>query len=152
MHIILRYEIERALIDGSLALDDLPTVWNSKMVEYLDVKVDSDAQGVLQDVHWSTGAIGYFPACTLGAMTATQFFETAKSSIPDLDAKIAAGDFGPLKAWLNEHVHQKGSLYANFDELLIDVTGKPLDPQIYLRYLRHKYSKLYKFNSTSSSL
>ena len=145
LHVILRYEIERALVDGSLAVDDVPRVWNAKMKDYLAADVPSDAVGVLQDVHWSAGAIGYFPTYTLGAMIAVQIFHAARAALPALDEQIARGEFAPLKAWLNEHVHRRGSLHNNFDELLQAVTGKPLDPDLYVDYLRTKYSKLYGF-------
>jgi len=144
MHIILRYEIERALIDGSLEVKDVPEVWNRKMWEYLATEVQSDGQGVLQDVHWSAGAIGYFPTYTLGALCAAQIYEAANHAIPDLEGKIAVGEFAPLQAWLNESVHRKGSLHENLDELLVDITGSPLDPQIYVEHLRKKYSQLYR--------
>jgi carboxypeptidase Taq len=144
MHIILRFDIEKALIEGTLQVEDVPRVWNEKMKEYLGVNVTGDAKGVLQDIHWcGMGAFAYFPTYTLGAMAATQIFETAKEQIPDLDDKIRAGNFKPLKEWLNENVHALGSLYPTADDLLVKVTGKPLDPTIFVRYLKEKYTKIY---------
>lgn len=144
MHIILRFEIERALVEGELQVDDIPKVWNAKMQEYLGVTPTSDAQGCLQDVHWSAGLFGYFPTYTLGAMSAVQIFETAKEQIPNLDSQIESGNFTPLREWLNENIHSLGSLYPTADDLLTKVTGKPLDPQIFLNYLKEKYTAIYK--------
>jgi len=144
MHIILRFEVERGLIEGTVQVDDIPALWNSKMKEYLGVVPEDDAQGCLQDVHWSAGLFGYFPTYTLGAMCAVQIFDAAKAAIPSLEDDIAAGRFAPLKSWLNEHVHKLGSLYPTADDLMVAVTGKPLDPQIFLNYLKAKYTELYK--------
>merc|ERR1712187_198490 len=127
LHVILRFEIEKGLIDGSVEVDEVPTLWNKKMKEYLGVEPADDAQGCLQDLHWSMGAIGYFPTYTLGAMSAVQIFEAAKKDLPDLDEEIAAGNFAPLREWLNKKVHALGSLYPTADDLLKVVTGKPLD-------------------------
>jgi len=145
MHILLRYELERQLIAGTLAVEDVPATWNAKMLEYLGTTVQKDSQGVLQDVHWSAGAIGYFPTYTLGAMIAVQLFDKAKADIPDLEGQLAKGSFTPLREWLNANVHRRGSFPQNFDELLTEVTGKPLDPTLYTKFLRAKYSAIYKF-------
>lgn len=144
LHVILRYEIERGLIDGSIKVADVPALWNAKMQDYLGATPPNDAQGCLQDIHWSGGAMGYFPTYTLGAMYAAQIFECAEASIPGLLDSLAKGEFAPLRLWLNEKIHRVGSLYASGDELMIAVTGKPLDPQVYLSYLRKKYTELYK--------
>lgn len=144
MHIIVRYEIERALMDGSLAVADVPSTWNSKMQEYLGYLPENDALGCLQDVHWSKGLFGYFPTYTLGAMYACQIFRHASSQIPDLSAMIAAGDFAPLKAWLNANIHKVGSLHASGDELMTALTGSPLDPSAFMTYIKDKYLALYK--------
>lgn len=144
MHIILRYEIEKGLLDGSIKVADVPAVWNAKMEEYLGCKPADDAAGCLQDVHWSAGLFGYFPTYSLGAMYACQIFQTASKAIPGLDQEIAKGNFKPLKEWLNTNIHQIGSLYNSGDELMTVVTGAPLDPSIFLGYLKDKYSKLYK--------
>jgi carboxypeptidase Taq len=143
MHIILRFEIEKALVEGDMTVNDIPSVWNAKMKEYLNVCPPSDAQGCLQDVHWSAGLFGYFPTYTLGAMTAVQIYETAKEQLPSLEEDIKKGNFKPLKEWLNAHVHALGSLYPTADDLLVAVTGKPLDPQIFLTYIKKKYSAIY---------
>lgn len=147
LHIILRFEIEQALVEGSLDVDDVPEVWRQKMVEYLGIEPSDDAEGCLQDMHWSCGLAGYFPTYSLGAMAAVQIFQAAQAALPDLDAEIAAGNFGTLRAWLREKIHEVGSLYPTADELLVAVTGKPLEPEVFLTYLKQKYSKLYKLDA-----
>jgi len=147
MHVVLRYEIERGLVEGKIKVEDVPAIWNAKMKEYLQTDVEAlggDAKGVLQDVHWSAGAIGYFPTYTLGAMMAAQIFQAAEAALPNLSESIAKGEFAPLKTWLNENLHCKGSFYRNADELMTAVTGRVLDPNIYLSYLNNKYTDLYK--------
>jgi carboxypeptidase Taq len=144
LHVILRYEIERGLIDGSIRVADVPAIWNAKMQEYLGATPPNDASGCLQDIHWAGGAMGYFPTYTLGAMYAAQIYETARAAIPNLEESLSKGEFAPLRLWLNEKIHRVGSLYASGDELMVAVTGKPLDPQVYLRYLRSKYAEIYK--------
>jgi Zn-dependent M32 family carboxypeptidase len=144
LHIIIRYEIEKGLFDGSVTTDKIPSIWNKKMKENLDIIVGKDSQGCLQDIHWSLGSLGYFPSYTLGAMIAAQLFETAEKQIPDLKTQIRNGEFKQLREWLRVNVHEVGSLYESPDELLTVVTGKPLDPAIYVNYLNKKYSALYK--------
>lgn len=144
MHVILRYEIERSLMEQTIAVSDVPKIWNEKMQSYLGCLPPDDSKGCLQDIHWAGGAMGYFPTYTLGAMYATQIYETAKEKIPGLEESLTKGDFAPLRLWLNENIHRLGSLPASGDELMQIVTGKPLDPQIYLRYLREKYTEIYK--------
>lgn len=144
MHIILRYEMERALIKGELKVEDVPSVWNAKMKEYLGVTPGNDAQGCLQDVHWSAGLFGYFGTYLLGAMYACQIYQHAAKEIPDLEAKIEAGEFKPLREWLNANIHRRGSLDPSGDDLMKAVTGSPLKPSVFLDHLRSKYAKLYK--------
>jgi carboxypeptidase Taq len=144
LHVILRYEIERGLVDGTVQVADVPRLWNEKMQAYLGATPPNDAQGCLQDVHWSTGLMGYFPTYTLGAMYAAQIYQCAVDSIPNLEASIAKGEFAPLRQWLKEKIHRVGSLHASGDELMVAVTGKPLDPQVYLSYLRKKYTALHQ--------
>lgn len=143
LHIILRFEIERGLVKGTVAVEDVPGLWNKKMEEYLGVVPEDDAQGCLQDVHWSAGLFGYFPTYTMGAIAAVQIFETAKSQLPTLEKDIESGKFDGLKSWLNEKVHSLGSLYPTADDLLVAVTGKPLDPLQFTEYIKKKYSELY---------
>lgn len=143
LHVILRFELERGLIDGSIAVSDLPKLWNDKFQSYLGTVPDSDATGVLQDVHWSGGAIGYFPTYTLGAMASAQLYQAIKRDIPDLENMMSKGEFKPIKAWLNEKVHSVGSLYQSLDELLTAATGEPLNVNYFVSYLTDKYSKIY---------
>ena len=144
LHVLVRFEIERGLFDGSIRVRDLPRVWNAKYAEYLGVEPPSDKVGVLQDVHWSDGSFGYFPSYTLGAMYACQFWEQAMEELggAELEAEVAAGDFGRLKGWLNEKVHRLGSLHPSADELCEAVTGSKLDPAVFVRYLERKYRAL----------
>ncbi len=141
LHIILRFEIEVGLIEGSLHVEDVPEVWNMKMKELLGVEVPSDKKGCLQDIHW-TGMIGYFPAYTLGNLYAAQLFEEVLIDIPGLWQQIEEGYFNTLRAWLREHVHIHGRRKLS-PEILMDVTGCGLTPEPYLRYIEQKYSSLY---------
>mmetsp|Transcript_13297 Transcript_13297/g.46001 ORF Transcript_13297/g.46001 Transcript_13297/m.46001 type:complete len:562 (+) Transcript_13297:30-1715(+) len=143
MHVVLRFELERALFSGDLAVRDLPSAWKAKMEELLGVVPPNDTLGVLQDVHWSDGSFGYFPSYTLGAMYACQFYQQAREELGDVEGMVAKGDLKPLREWLRAKIHSQGSLHASADELCEAVTGKPLDPQVYVDYLNTKYSALY---------
>lgn len=142
LHIILRFEIERDLFEGRLEAADLPEIWNARMKEYLGVDVPSDAQGVLQDVHWSGGSFGYFPDYLLGSVLSVQIWETMKRDLPNLDEQISDCNFGPLRDWLRDHVHWTGSKFTP-DETIERVVGGPIDPEPYLRYLEGKATDLY---------
>jgi carboxypeptidase Taq len=137
LHVIVRFELELALIEGELAVADLPQAWNERMLAYVGVEVPDDRQGVLQDVHWSEGLFGYFPTYAIGNVIAGQLWARIGDELPDLDEQIAAGDFAPLRAWLGEHVHRHGRRLMP-DELLERVVGGPLDPGPYLAYLERK--------------
>jgi carboxypeptidase Taq len=142
LHIIIRFELEQALINGELTVTDLPGAWREKYQHYLGIEPPNDADGVLQDVHWSAALIGYFPTYSLGNLYAAQFFATADSELGGLDVLFAKGEFGPLKDWLREHIHNSGQcLSAN--ELVESVTGKPLGHEALLSQLRSKYAPLY---------
>ena len=145
MHIILRYEIEKGLFDGTIKVKNLPKVWNDKMEEYLGIIPTSDSFGVLQDVHWSGGAFGYFPSYTLGAIYACQFYEKMLRDFNDNSINIIDGDLVCIKNWLNKNIHQLGRLYSP-DDLAIKVTGEPLNPGIFINYLKNKYSEIYQLN------
>ncbi len=145
LHVILRYEIEKGLFDGSMAVDDLPEIWNGKMKKYLGICPPSDAKGVLQDVHWSSGLFGYFPSYTLGAMYACQFFQALKLQIPNVEELVERGDFATIRAWLRDNIHSKGRLYST-SELVQQVTGQPLSADVFIRYLNEKYSEIYQLN------
>jgi carboxypeptidase Taq len=142
LHIILRFELERAMIAGSVALEDLPEAWNARMKEYLGVEVPNDAVGVLQDVHWSGGDIGYFATYALGNLIAAQLWERARTDLRDLDAQLAAGDGSSLRAWLGEHVHRFGRTYPP-PELVRRVVGGPIAVQPFLDYLNAKLRPIY---------
>lgn len=137
-HVILRYRLERAMIGGDLALADLPGAWNDGMKELLGVTPPNDRVGCLQDIHWPSGAWGYFPTYTMGAMTAAQMFSAANTAVPDILPAIARGDFAPLVGWLRANVHAHGSLYET-DDLLTRATGKPLDTEAFKAHLRRRY-------------
>lgn len=148
-HIIIRFEIEKALIEGSLKVKDVPEVWNQKYEEYLGVEVPSDAQGCLQDVHWSHGGFGYFPTYSLGSLYSAQFYKQASEEQGDLEEKIAKGDLHTLREWLRENIHQWGRLERS-GELCKRVTGKELDPDPFIDYAWKKYGDLYPVNSGTS--
>jgi carboxypeptidase Taq len=137
-HIILRYRLERALLDGDMVLDDLPTAWNDGMKELLGIVPPTDREGCLQDLHWYDGAWGYFPTYTLGAMTAAQLYATAQTDDPEIVPGIAKGDFGPLMAWLGDHVHGNARL-MHAPDLLAKATGRPLDPKVFEDHLKNRY-------------
>ncbi len=134
---MLRFELELALMEGTLAVDDLPHAWNEGMHRLLGLDVPDDAQGVLQDVHWGAGLIGYFPTYTLGNLIAAQLWETICADLPDLDGQIERGDFAPLRDWLRERVHVHGRKLPP-PELLHRVTGQELAVAPFLSYLRAK--------------
>lgn len=142
LHIILRFELERAMIDGTVALKDLPEAWNARMQEYLGVEVPDDANGVLQDVHWSGGDIGYFATYALGNLISAQLWERARADLPGLDDALAAGDGSPLRAWLGEHVHRFGRTLPP-RELVQRATGSPIRVEPYLAYLNGKLRPIY---------
>ena len=142
LHIILRFELERAMIAGTVALADLPEAWNARMKEYLGVDVPDDANGVLQDVHWAGGDIGYFATYALGNLIGAQLWERAQADIPDLDDALAAGDGAPLRGWLGEHVHRHGRKHPP-RELVARVTGGPIAVQPFVSYLEGKLGPIY---------
>ncbi|MFQ5544266.1 MAG: carboxypeptidase M32 [Nitrospiria bacterium] len=142
LHIMLRFEIEKALIEEELAVEDLPAAWNEKMENYLDIIPESDTEGVLQDIHWASGAFGYFPSYTLGNLYAAQLFKQATKELPELTANISEGKFHSLKHWLNEKIHRFGRTFRS-DELITQVTGEPLNPDYFNDYLEEKFGEIY---------
>ena len=139
LHVILRFEIERDLINGKIEVQDIPGVWDQKMLEYLGANTEGNYQdGCLQDVHWPSGLFGYFPSYTIGAMTAAQLFRTATNSDLSIMTSLAVGDFTPLVGWLKEHIHSRGSS-VSFDQLLIDATGEPLNSDHFINHLKARY-------------
>jgi carboxypeptidase Taq len=146
LHIILRFELERAMISGTVALEDLPEAWNARMKQYLGVDVPDDANGVLQDVHWSGGDIGYFATYALGNLIAAQLWERARADLPGLDASLAAGDGSSLREWLGSHVHRFGRIYPP-RELVRRVVGGPIAVEPFLTYLNGKLRPIYGLDS-----
>lgn len=142
LHIILRFEIEVDLIEGRLRVDEVPECWNAKVKQYLGLDVPNDAKGCLQDIHWSHGAMGYFPTYALGNLYAAQLFEQIQRDLPGLWADVERGDFAPLLGWLREHVHQYGRRLLP-GELIEKATGAKPTAEPYLNYLRKKYGALY---------
>lgn len=139
LHVVLRYELEQALFDGSLKIADLPEAWDAKMQSYLGLSTQGNfKEGVLQDVHWPAGLYGYFPSYTLGALTAAQLYQTAEKNLPTLGADLAKGDFSALQTWLRDNIHQQGSRYY-FDELLQRVTGEKLNVSYFLNHIEQRY-------------
>jgi carboxypeptidase Taq len=142
LHIILRFELEQQLIDGTLDVSDLPEAWNTRFEEYLGIKVTDDADGVLQDVHWSAGMFGYFPTYALGNLIAGQLWERAHADLAGLDDQLAAGELSPLREWLREHIHRYGAKFTT-TELLERETGQPITVAPFVRYLKSKLSEVY---------
>jgi carboxypeptidase Taq len=138
MHVILRFELEQDVVNGRVAIPDLPLAWNEKMHEYLGIDVPNDAQGVLQDTHWASGSIGYFATYLLGTVMSVQIWQKIVEDIPDLEEQIERGEFAALREWLGEHVHRHGRKFSP-QETLRRATGATLDPKPYLAYLREKY-------------
>jgi carboxypeptidase Taq len=138
LHIILRFELEQELLAGSIDLADLPEVWNQRMKEYLGVEPPNDADGVLQDMHWAVGLLGYFSTYALGNVISGQLWEKVTTEIPDLHDQFERGEFGALAEWLRENLWRHGRKYMP-RELIEGITGGGLDPEPYLRYLRGKY-------------
>ncbi len=138
MHIILRFELEQDLLHGRVALSELPEVWNQRMHDYLGVNVPDNRRGVLQDVHWSAGTIGYFPTYSLGNVISVQIWEKLREDIPDLDEQFERGEFGALREWLGEHLHRHGRKFTPV-ETVEKVVGGPIDPGPYLAYLNEKH-------------
>ena len=139
LHVIIRFELEKELITGKLHVNDLPDAWNAKMQDYLGITPSNDSEGCLQDIHWSSGLIGYFPTYALGNLYSTQFFATFTKAHPDYAGRIAAGDLKFIRAWLLENIHRHGRRYTA-SELIQNVTGSPLSSDAYKQYLNQKYT------------
>ncbi|WP_214823786.1 carboxypeptidase M32 [Exiguobacterium algae] len=139
LHIIIRYELEKALIQGNLSVDDLPEAWNEKYKEYLGLDVPSNAKGVLQDVHWAGGSFGYFPSYALGLIYAAQLTEKMRADLPNFEELVSKGDFAPIKQWLEQQVHRHGKRLTP-NELIEQVTGEAISVKPLIRYLSEKYT------------
>jgi len=142
LHIMLRFELERAMIRGEVEVNDIPKLWNERFKDYLGFEVDKDSNGCLQDVHWSFGLMGYFPTYTLGNLYAAQFFEAAREQLGDLDAMYRKGEFEPLREWLTKNIHEHGRRYKATD-LCERVTGRPVSSEPLLSYLEEKIRPIY---------
>jgi carboxypeptidase Taq len=138
VHIMLRYELEKEILNGELKVKDLPEAWNERIHDRLGVRPTNDAEGCLQDVHWAVGSFGYFPSYSIGAVIAGQLYETLRSERPDLDEEIAAGQFSGLIGWLNENIYSHGARLST-PELIQNATDKPLTAAAWLRYVEAKY-------------
>jgi carboxypeptidase Taq len=147
LHIIIRFELEQALINDQLSVDELPGAWRSKYREYLGIEPPTDADGVLQDVHWSAGLFGYFPTYTLGNLYAAQFFAQAEQDLGVFEDSFANGNFGGLLGWLRQEIHQRGQCYTA-PELVRLVTDEPLSHEPFLAYLHQKLDPLYGLSAT----
>lgn len=141
-HVMIRYEIEKGLLEGTYTTKDLDQVWNRYYKEYLHVTPPNDTQGILQDIHWSHGSFGYFPTYSLGSFYAAQLFTTAKQQLPGLTEQITTGKFAPLLQWLRENVHAYGRYYTS-NELCEKITGKKLDFGFFLQYAEEKFRGIY---------
>ena len=142
LHIILRYEMENALLEDRLAVKDAPDAWNAKMEEMLGLTPPNNREGILQDVHWSIGIMGYFPTYTLGNVLSAQLWEKALDEVESIPMDVKQGHFEPLLAWLRENIHQHGRKYLP-QELIRRATGKPLETAPYVRYLKAKFGDIY---------
>jgi len=142
LHIMLRMEIEIGLVEGTLAVKDLPGRWNAGMTEYLGLTPPDDARGVLQDVHWSTGGLGYFPTYALGNLISAQLWERIQRDLPDVERQVGEARFDQLLSWLREHIHRHGRKFRP-QELVRKVTGTGIDAGPYVRYLKRKYGEIY---------
>lgn len=142
-HVMIRYDVEKKLIEGNLSAEDIPAFWNEMYKQYLGVKVPDDAQGCLQDIHWSHGSFGYFPTYSLGSLYAAQFLSYIEKQHQDLQLQITAGNYTGIHQWLKANVYQYGRLYSS-EELCNKATGEPLQLQYFMEYLFHKYAEIYQ--------
>jgi carboxypeptidase Taq len=143
IHVIIRFEIEKGLIEGSINVRDVPDIWNAKMKDYLGITPPTNAEGCLQDIHWSMGAFGYFPTYTMGNLYAAHLFEAFAKENPDWEKKVSEGNLLFIKEWLAHRIYQHGRRYKTH-ELLKEATGQPFSADAYLRYLQTKYGQIYK--------
>lgn len=143
LHIIVRYEIEKALFDGEVEVKDLPYIWNEKYESYLGIRPERDAEGILQDVHWAGGSFGYFPSYALGYMYAAQFKHALEKDLPNFEQLLENGELVCIREWLTKHIHQYGKTKKPLD-MLRDVTGEGLNPTYLIRYLEEKYKHIYR--------
>ena len=141
LHVLVRYEIEKMLIEEDLEVEKLPQIWNDKYEEYLGVRPSTDREGVLQDIHWSQGSFGYFPSYALGSAFGAQLYYHMKKEM-DFEGLLERGEIGVIREYLRENVHRFGKLKTS-REILKDTTGEDFNPKYYIQYLKEKYSRLY---------
>ncbi len=144
LHIIIRFEIERDLFAGKIEVSELPQIWNQKYAEYLELNIENDSEGVMQDTHWASGLYGYFPSYALGNIYGGQITAMLTKQLPNWRNQLSKGNLKEINAWLCREIHSQGNLYDP-EELMARVTGQKLDSQAYLKYLEEKYSQLYDF-------
>ena len=142
VHIMIRYELEKRLIAGEIEVDDLPNAWDDMYEEFLGIRAPNRTLGVLQDIHWSMGAFGYFPTYTLGNLYAAQLLAAAREDLSDHDEQMRRGEFDALLSWMREHVHRRGSILEPAD-LIEEATGSPPSPDAFVDYLQDKEKRLY---------
>jgi carboxypeptidase Taq len=143
LHVILRFELEQEMLSGAIRLDELPDAWNARMKEYLGIDVPDAASGVLQDVHWSLGYVGYFPTYTIGSIVSAQLWERARTAMPDLPGQLARGEFLPLREWLRDNLHRHGRKFTPKETLQRAAGADHVDVGPYVTYLRAKFSAIY---------
>jgi carboxypeptidase Taq len=141
LHIIIRYEIERDLFGDKISIDELPQVWNEKYAKYMGIKIENDAEGVMQDTHWYSGLFGYFPSYTLGNIYSGQITNALTKAVPNWRSQLTQGNLKEINNWLKENIHNSSNLYDP-EDLIKKVTGNSLDPQPFLQYLQNKYNVL----------
>ncbi|CAA6811245.1 MAG: Thermostable carboxypeptidase 1 (EC [uncultured Aureispira sp.] len=151
LHVLIRYEIEKGLMDGTYDVENLDLVWNKKYKDFLGLEVPDATKGILQDVHWAEGLFGYFPTYSLGSFYAAQFYSKAKEDLPNLEEEIAKGNMTPLLEWLRYHIHQHGQKYTS-EELCQRITGEGLNLSYFMAYAREKYAVIYEFETKHYSV
>ena len=150
LHIIIRFELEKAMVNGDIAVESLPRLWNEKYQEYLGITPENDTVGILQDIHWTSG-FGYFPDYTLGNLYSAQIYHTVRQQIPDLDTRLASGETGTLLHWLRDHLYQLGATFLP-EEIIQRVTGQPADPHYFIDYLTDKFTRIYELPESNEAL
>jgi carboxypeptidase Taq len=150
LHIILRFELEQELLAGSFPLEQLPEEWNRRMWDYVGIEVPDDTHGVLQDTHWASGSVGYFPTYALGNLISAQIWERVTADLPDLYEGFEEGEFAPLREWLREHLHKHGRKFTTGETLERVVGTSEIEPEPYVRYLREKLAGIYGIAAATS--
>jgi carboxypeptidase Taq len=150
LHVMLRYELEKDLLEGRLSVRDIPTKWREKMRDYVGIEPQNDNEGPLQDIHWAANYFGYFPTYTTGTLYAAQFYNKLKQELPAVEEQMAQGNLAPLTRWLTEKIHRTGAAETT-EEILTRVTGEPLNPDHLINYLKAKYTQLYNLTPPAGS-